>query len=128
MISARDVVPWSFEKRLPIDFVKLDQSFVSGVTTCPEDGALVMAYQLAHNSVTGHRGRRESEDHAHFLRLLGAMKDRDIFLEKPLRRDILGGRFLKQIGTAARDAEPNWQKQLDLPIPSSFVSSALAPN
>jgi EAL domain-containing protein (putative c-di-GMP-specific phosphodiesterase class I) len=40
----------SYLKQLPIDTVKLDQSFVKGATTDPDDAALVMAIiTLAHN-------------------------------------------------------------------------------
>jgi diguanylate cyclase (GGDEF)-like protein len=40
----------SYLKRLPIDTVKLDRSFVAGATTDPKDAALVMAIiTLAHN-------------------------------------------------------------------------------
>jgi EAL domain-containing protein (putative c-di-GMP-specific phosphodiesterase class I) len=40
----------SYLKRLPIDTVKLDQSFVKGATSDPSDAALVMAIiTLAHN-------------------------------------------------------------------------------
>jgi len=40
----------SYLKRLPIDTVKLDRSFVMGATTDPDDAALVMAIvTLAHN-------------------------------------------------------------------------------
>src|SRR5258706_6157743 len=40
----------SYLKRLPIDTVKLDRSFVKGATSHPDDAALVMAIiTLAHN-------------------------------------------------------------------------------
>src|SRR5437870_12375494 len=62
----------SYLKRLPIDIVKLDRSFVAGATTDPDDAALVMAIiTLAHNlrlRVIA-EGIETEEQHA-FLRLL----------------------------------------------------------
>ena len=117
-------------KRLPIDFVKLDQSFVSGVTTCPEDAALVMAsINLAHNlKLKVIAEGVESEDQRTFLRLLRCDEGQGYLFGKPLRPDLIGS-FLEANNHGRRGyAEPDVPKQLDLPIPGSLLTSALAPN
>lgn len=59
-------------KRLPIDMLKIDRSFVSDATTDPDDAALVMAIiTLAHNLRLKVMAEGvETEDQLRFLRLL----------------------------------------------------------
>lgn len=62
----------SYLKRLPIDTIKLDRSFVMGATTDPDDAALVMAIvTLAHNlRLRVIAEGVETDDQVAFLRLL----------------------------------------------------------
>ena len=84
-------------KRLPIDSVKLDASFVKDATRDPDDAALVMAIiTLAHNL----RKRViaegiESEDQLAFLRLLRCDEGQGYFLGRPSESDELARTFLK---------------------------------
>ena len=75
----------SYLKRLPIDTVKLDQSFVKGATSDPSDAALVMAIiTLAHNlrlRVIA-EGVETEEQHA-FLRLLRCDEAQGYLFGKP---------------------------------------------
>jgi EAL domain-containing protein (putative c-di-GMP-specific phosphodiesterase class I) len=59
-------------KRLPIDMLKIDRSFVSDATTDPDDAALVMAIiTLAHNLRLKVMAEGvENDDQVRFLRLL----------------------------------------------------------
>jgi diguanylate cyclase (GGDEF)-like protein len=76
----------SYLKNLPIDTVKLDQSFVAGAATDPDDAALVMAIvTLAH-----HLRLRviaegvETEDQVAFLRLLKCDEAQGYLFGKPM--------------------------------------------
>src|ERR1700716_691417 len=62
----------SYLKRLPIDTVKLDRSFVNGATSHPDDAALVMAIiTLAHNlGLKVIAEGVETDEQMNFLRLL----------------------------------------------------------
>src|SRR5207248_5720477 len=62
----------SYLKRLPIDTVKLDRSFVNGATTHPDDAALVMAIiTLAHNlGLKVIAEGVETDEQMNFLRVL----------------------------------------------------------
>ena len=79
----------SYLKRLPIDSVKLDASFVRDATTDPDDAALVMAIiTLAHNL-----GKRviaegiEREDQFAFLRLLRCDHGQGLLFGGPIAPD-----------------------------------------
>ena len=79
----------SYLKRLPIDSVKLDASFVRDATTDPDDAALVMAIiTLAHNL-----GKRviaegiEREDQFAFLRLLRCDQGQGLLFGGPIAPD-----------------------------------------
>ncbi len=79
-------------KRLPIDSVKLDASFVKDATRHPDDAALVMAIiTLAHNLRKKVIAEGiESEDQLAFLRLLRCDEGQGYFLGRPGSSDELG--------------------------------------
>jgi len=78
-------------KRLPIDSVKLDASFVKDATRHPDDAALVMAIiTLAHNLRKKVIAEGiESEDQLAFLRLLRCDEGQGYFIGRPCRSDEL---------------------------------------
>jgi diguanylate cyclase (GGDEF)-like protein len=78
-------------KRLPIDALKIDQSFVRDATTDQDDAALVMAIiTLAHNlRLTVIAEGVETEDQLRFLQLLRCDQIQGYFFSKPLPADSL---------------------------------------
>ena len=76
-------------KNLPIDSVKLDQSFVKSATTDPDDAALVMAIvTLAHNlRLKVIAEGIETEDQLKFLRLLRCDRGQGYLFGKPAPAD-----------------------------------------
>jgi len=84
-------------KRLPIDSVKLDASFVKDATRDPDDAALVMAIiTLAHNLRKKVIAEGiESEDQLAFLRLLRCDEGQGFFLGRPSESDKLTLSFLE---------------------------------
>ncbi|HEY5839511.1 MAG TPA: EAL domain-containing protein [Pyrinomonadaceae bacterium] len=76
----------SYLKRLPIDCVKLDRSFVSGATTDPKDAALVMAIiTLAHNlDLKVVAEGVETEEQRDFLKLLRCDAGQGYLFGKPM--------------------------------------------
>lgn len=90
----------SYLKRLPIDTVKLDRSFVMGATTDPDDAALVMAIvTLAHNL------RRkviaegvETKEQLAFLRLLRCDEAQGYLLGKPMPPDVFESSLMLNSG------------------------------
>ena len=76
----------SYLKRLPIDTVKLDRSFVNGATTDPDDAALVMAIvTLAHNlRLRVVAEGVETEEQLAFLRLLRCDEGQGYLFGKPM--------------------------------------------
>lgn len=76
----------SYLKNLPIDTVKLDQSFVRGATTDPDDAALVMAIvTLAHNlKLEVIAEGIETPEQLAFLRLLRCDKGQGYLFGKPI--------------------------------------------
>ena len=82
-------------KRLPIDALKIDQSFVREATTDPDDAALVMAIiTLAHNlRLRVVAEGVETEDQLRLLRLLRCDEIQGYFFSKPLPADKLVSLF-----------------------------------
>jgi diguanylate cyclase (GGDEF)-like protein len=80
----------SYLKRLPIDCVKLDRSFVSGATTDPKDAALVMAIiTLAHNlDLKVVAEGVETEEQRDFLRLLRCDAGQGYLFGKPMPAEV----------------------------------------
>src|SRR5690349_21970019 len=86
-------------KRLPIDALKIDRSFVKEATTDPDDAQLVMAIiTLAHNlrlKVTAEGV--QTEDQLRFLQLLRCDEIQGYFFSKPLPAEKLGSVFEPRI-------------------------------
>jgi EAL domain-containing protein (putative c-di-GMP-specific phosphodiesterase class I) len=80
----------SYLKRLPIDTVKLDRSFVNGATTDPDDAALVMAIvTLAHNlRLRVVAEGIETAEQLAFLRLLSCDEGQGYLFSKPVPPEI----------------------------------------
>lgn len=76
----------SYLKRLPINALKIDQSFIRDVTTNPDDAALVMAIvTLAHNlRLRVVAEGVETEEQLRFLRLLRCDEVQGFLFSKPL--------------------------------------------
>jgi len=76
----------SYLKRLPIDTLKLDRSFVNGATSDPDDAAVVMAViTLAHNLRLKVLAEGvETEEHLRFLRLLRCDSGQGYLFGKPM--------------------------------------------
>jgi len=81
----------SYLKRLPIDSVKLDASFVKDATRDPDDAALVMAIiTLAHNlRLRVIAEGIETEDQLAFLRLLRCDEGQGYFFGRPASPDVI---------------------------------------
>lgn len=81
----------SYLRRLPIDTVKLDRSFVNGATAHPDHAALVMAIiTLAHNlRLRVIAEGVETEEQLNFLRLLRCDQGQGYFFDKPTPADLI---------------------------------------
>src|ERR1041385_5258106 len=92
-------------KRLPIDVLKIDQSFVREATSDPDDAALVMAIiTLAHNlRLRVVAEGVETEDQLRFLQLLRCDEIQGDFFSKPLSAETLVRIFEPQINADYTD-------------------------
>ncbi len=88
-------------KRLPIDALKIDQSFVREANSDPDDAALVMAIiTLGHNlRLKVIAEGVETEDQLRFLQLLRCDEIQGYFYSKPLPGESLVSLFEPQINT-----------------------------
>ncbi|HXI61148.1 MAG TPA: EAL domain-containing protein [Pyrinomonadaceae bacterium] len=113
----------AYLKRLPIDSVKLDASFVKDATTDPDDAALVMAIiTLAHNlRLKVIAEGIETEDQLAFLRLLRCDEGQGYFFGKPAACDVIASAFALD-----RDYNSDCPKQMTFPLESLSCSRAEA--
>src|SRR5215213_8892419 len=86
-------------KRLPIDALKIDQSFVREATSDPDDAALVMAIiTLAHNlRLKVIAEGVETDEQLQLLQLLRCDEIQGYFFSKPVSADTLASVFDSQI-------------------------------
>jgi EAL domain-containing protein (putative c-di-GMP-specific phosphodiesterase class I) len=87
----------AYLKRLPIDILKIDRSFVHDASTDPDDAALVMAIiTLAHNlRLKVVAEGVENEDQLRFLHLLRCDEIQGFLFSKPLPADDFQGLFFE---------------------------------
>jgi diguanylate cyclase (GGDEF)-like protein len=94
-------------KRLPIDALKIDKSFVMEATTDPDDAQLVMAIiMLAHNlRLKVIAEGVETEDQLRFLQLLRCDEIQGYFFSKPLPAETLVSIFDSYGEVSRKDAK-----------------------
>ena len=98
----------SYLKRLPIDSVKLDASFVKNATTDPDDAALVMAIiTLAHNlKLKVIAEGIETEEQLALLRLLRCDEGQGYLFGAPVTPEVLTAQFTNGHHTEDYRGEP----------------------
>ena len=114
----------SYLKRLPIDILKLDRSFVNGATSDPDDAALVMAIiTLAHNlRLMVIAEGVETAEHLRFLRLLRCDGGQGYLFSKPLTAELFSA-FVRE-KTASPLRQPGWAAEAPAPDPADSLLSA----
>jgi len=108
----------SYLKRLPVDTVKLDRSFVTGATSDPNDAALVMAIiTLAHNlKLKVIAEGIETEEQLNFLRLLRCDEAQGYLFSKPVPAEIFESSLTlgpkRKSGFPAKSPRPDQQPKV----------------
>ena len=88
---------FSYLKQFPVDTVKIDRSFVAGVTERGNDRSIIAAVLL----VARQLGLRtvaegvETEEQCEFLRAQGCHEIQGFLISEPLAPDVLERRFLR---------------------------------
>jgi len=113
----------SYLKRLPIDILKLDRSFVNGATSDPDDAALVMAIiTLAHNLRLNVIAEGvETEEHLRFLRLLRCDGGQGYLFGRPMPADAFRAFVADPAGRAGD--QPGWKDVEPAPGPADSMLS-----
>ena len=117
----------SYLGRLPVDTVKLDRSFVNGVTTHPDHAALVMAIvNLAHNlRLRVIAEGVETEEQLNFLRLLRCDQGQGYFFARPTPADLIKPPSKIPRDQSSRVAASVSERKKMIPVVESSIWAAL---
>ena len=100
----------TYLKRLPIDILKIDQSFVRGVASDPDDASIVIAIiALAHAlGIQTIAEGVETREQAQFLRKHGCETMQGFYFSKPIEADALAALLRKQARQSERERMLEW--------------------